>query len=175
MNFKPIEGFHIRRASNEDSHVIILLLKDVAQWMKDKGINQWQYLLAGGDDEEIIQAVSNNDTYLVLKDTQIIATFTLSSLQSEWDQHIFGKDELLNSLYLHRLAVIPKYMNQGIGRKVLNSIQDCFECDKEYIKLDCVASNSKLNDFYLSNGFEHIGNIDGHNKFQKKLDSNLCL
>ena len=169
INFKPIEDFHIKLASNEDSHEVILLLKDVAQWMKDKGINQWQYLLAGGDDEEIKQAVSNNDTYLVLKDTEIIATFTLSSLQSEWDQYIFGKDELLDSLYLHRLAVIPKYMNQGIGRKILNSIQDCLEWYEKYIKLDCVASNSKLNDFYINNGFEHIGIIDGHNKFRKKI------
>ena len=35
MNFRPIEGFHIRLASNEDSHVIILLLKDVADWLKN--------------------------------------------------------------------------------------------------------------------------------------------
>ncbi|TQR21389.1 GNAT family N-acetyltransferase [Psychrobacillus vulpis] len=142
------------------------MLKEVAQWMKDSGIKQWEFLLRGGDDEEIKQAVSNNVTYIIIKDKEIIATFTLSSKQSEWDNHIFGEDRLSNSLYLHRLAITPKFMKKGIGKSILHWILENINTDKELIKLDCVANNTKLNDFYKNNGFELIGIKDGHSKFQ---------
>lgn len=137
--------------------------------MKDKDINQWGYLLSGGDDEEIKDAISNGDTYLVLKEDVVIGTFTMSPQQSEWDIHIFGEDLLQNSLYLHRLAITPTNMGLGIARKILQDIPNFITNEKEYIKLDCVAKNSKLNNFYKNNGFEYIGITDGHSKYQKKL------
>ena len=41
--------------------------------------------------------------------------------------------------------------------------------DKELLKLDCVAANVKLNNFYKCNGFEFIGVTDGHSKYQKLI------
>ncbi|PEE44839.1 GNAT family N-acetyltransferase [Bacillus pseudomycoides] len=167
MYVNTLECYQIRTAHSDESTLIIHMLKEIAQWLKKKGINQWQYLLEGGDDEEIIQAIKNKNTYIVLKDNEMIATFTLSSIQSEWDRHIFGEEIISNSLYLHRLAVIPKYMKRGIGKNILIWIQEHMENDKEYLKLDCVTNNIKLNNFYKNNGFEYVGVTDGHSKFQK--------
>jgi GNAT superfamily N-acetyltransferase len=163
------EGLQIKIATNDDSSRIIDMLKQVALWMKDNEINQWRFLLEGGDDEEIEQAVSNQDTYIVLRDNEIIATFTLLSKQSEWDRQIWGDDFSSNSLYLHRLALIPLYMKKGIGRNILTWIQNNIISDKEYLKLDCVADNIILNNFYKNNDFELIGLTDGHSKFQKSI------
>ncbi|EKB44552.1 hypothetical protein B857_02654 [Solibacillus isronensis B3W22] len=65
-----VEGFEVKIAAIEDSSVIIKMLKQLAQWMKEHDINQWQYLLDGGDDEEIKQAIVNQETYIVLKDKE---------------------------------------------------------------------------------------------------------
>jgi len=169
MSSTTSNDINFKLASNDDTSTIITLLKEVAQWLKDKDIDQWGYLLSGGDDEEITDAISNGDTYLVLKEDEVTGTFTISSQQSEWDLHIFGEDLLQNSLYLHRLAVRPSSMGLGIARKILHSIPSFIINKKEYIKLDCVATNSKLNNFYKSNDFEYIGITDGHSKYQKKL------
>lgn len=166
MSSISLDACQIKIATNDECSQIINMLKEVAQWMKDKGIDQWQFLLQGGDDEEIKQAVANNDTYIILKNKEIIATFTLSSKQTDWDIHIFGDDTLSNSLYLHRLAVTPKYMKKGIGKNILNWIHENINSDKKFLKLDCVANNTKLNNFYKNNCFEHIGITDGHSKFQ---------
>lgn len=40
-----VEGFEVKIAAIEDSSVIIKMLKQLAQWMKEHDINQWQYLL----------------------------------------------------------------------------------------------------------------------------------
>jgi len=162
------EVFEIKIAAIEESSAIIKMLKQLAQWMKENDINQWRYLLDGGDDEEIKQAIVNQETYIVLEDKDIIATFSLSSKQSEWDRQLWGNDTTLSSLYLHRLAIIPAYMKKGIGKSILKWIQENMS-DKEVLKLDCVADNVKLNNFYKCNGFEFIGVTDGHSKYQKRM------
>ncbi|MBD8069819.1 GNAT family N-acetyltransferase [Bacillus sp. PS06] len=167
----PVEGFEIKMATIHDSMAIIKILKQIAQWMKDHDINQWRFLLAGGDDEEIEQAIINQETYIVLKDNDIVATFTLLSTQSEWDQHIWGKETSSTSLYIHRLAIIPPYMKKGLGKRLLNWIQD-HASDYEYLRLDCVSENRKLNTFYKDNDFELIGVTDGHSKYQKRIKKN---
>lgn len=60
-------------------------------------------------------------------------------------------------------------MGLGIARKILHFIPSFITNKKDYIKLDCVATNTKLNNFYKSNGFEYMGTTDGHSKYQKKL------
>ncbi|MEK5441046.1 GNAT family N-acetyltransferase [Fredinandcohnia sp. FSL W7-1320] len=168
MNSNFIEGFNIKIATNEDSNIIIKMLKQIALWMKDNEIHQWGFLLDGGDDEEIEQAISNQETYIVLKDNEIVATFTLLSKQSEWDRHIWGEDNSFKSLYLHRLAIIPTYMKKDMGKSILTWIQNNLS-DQEYLRLDCVADNLKLNNFYKNNKFELVGFTDGHSKYQLSI------
>lgn len=166
-----LEDTKITVASREDSDKIINMLKESARWMKENGINQWGYLLNGGDDEEILEGILNEETYMVQKSGELITTFTLSERQSEWDRHIFGEDKPRNSIYLQRLAVVPKYMGKGIGKEIINWIEENCSFDKEYLLLDCVASNERLNRFYIENGFEYLGETDRHSKYQKKLNS----
>ncbi|MBP1944358.1 GNAT family N-acetyltransferase [Cytobacillus luteolus] len=133
-----LDGFQIKVATTEDSGRIISMLKDLAMWMRENEIKQWGYLLEGGDDEEIEQSISSGETYLVLKDTELIGTFTVLEAPSEWDRHVWGEDASLEGLYLHRLALIPSFMSIGLGRSLLNWIQSN-RYDKEYIRLDCVS------------------------------------
>ena len=49
-----------------------------------------------------------------------------------------------------------KYKGNGIGEWILRWVEENVQCDKEYLKLDCVGHNRTLND------------TDGLSKFQKK-------
>lgn len=153
----------IRVATNDDSEQIQHLLKTLAQWMKDSKINQWSFLLEGEDDK-LKEWISKGLTYIVEKDETFIATFTLLPEAGEWDLHIWGDDLPVNSSYLHRLAISPTYMSQGIGKKVIEWLSTR---KIEIVRLDCVADNEKLNRFYHNNGFELIGITDNHCKYQK--------
>lgn len=166
-----LRSLYIKKASLDDLQMVTSLLKECAQWMKDGNIDQWRYLLQGGEDLDIKSAIKRNETYTVMKNEQLVATFTLSPQQTEWDVHIFGKDEVENCLYLHRLAVSPSCMNKGIGKEILNWIEMYAneKQDKDYIKLDCVANNRNLNQFYVDNGFQYLGESDRHSKYKKSL------
>ncbi|WP_243458076.1 GNAT family N-acetyltransferase [Sporosarcina sp. Te-1] len=154
----------IRRAT--DAMPIITLLKEVAAWLKANEIDQWRYLLEGGEDEEIRQSVLAGDTYAVYLDNAMVANFTLSSKQSEWDQYIWGIEDQTDVFYLHRLAVAPSMMRKGLGQEILQWILDNHD---QPIRLDCVSGHPKLANFYAENGFTLVGqSADGHYKFEKE-------
>ncbi|WP_242275666.1 GNAT family N-acetyltransferase [Bacillus cereus group sp. BfR-BA-01445] len=160
--------YTIRTATEEESDNIITLLKEVAQWLQHKEVDQWQYLLGGEATDEILEGIREKYTYVITKEDEIIGTVTVSPKQNEWDEHIFGKEEVSNSLYIHRFAVKRKYKGNGIGEWILRWIEENVKHDKEFLKLDCVGHNRILNDFYKRNGFEYVGSTEGLSKFQKK-------
>lgn len=131
-------------------------------------MDQWQYLLGEEATAEILERIREKYTYVVLKEDEIVGTITVSPKQNEWDEHIFGKKEVSNSLYIHRFSVKRKYKGNGIGECILQWIDGNVQHDKEFLKLDCAQHNRTLNDFYKKNGFEYVGSTDGLSKFQKK-------
>ncbi|MGE6311025.1 MULTISPECIES: GNAT family N-acetyltransferase [Bacillus cereus group] len=160
--------YTIRIATENESDSIIILLKEVAQWLQHKEVDQWQYLLGEEATAEILECIREKYTYVVMKEDEIVGTVTVSPKQNEWDEHIFGKEEVSNSLYIHRFAVKRKYKGNGIGEWILHWVEENVQSDKEYLKLDCVGHNQLLNDFYKRCGLEYIGSTDGLSKFQKR-------
>ncbi|WP_439873447.1 GNAT family N-acetyltransferase [Bacillus mycoides] len=168
MERKPVKEYTIRIATEEESNSIIILLKEVAQWLQHKEVDQWQYLLGEEATVEILEGIREKHTYVVTKEDEIVGTVTAYPKQNDWDEHIFGKEEVSNSLYIHRFAVKRKYKGSGIGEYILQWIDENMQSDKQYLKLDCVGHNRILKDFYKKNGFAYIGSKDGHSKFQKR-------
>ena len=109
MERTTIKEYIIRTATEEESDSIITLLKEVAQWLQHKEVDQWQYLLGGEATAEILEGIREKYTYVVTKEDEIIGTVTVSPKQNEWDEYIFGKEEVSNSIYIHRFAVNRKY------------------------------------------------------------------
>ena len=157
--------FVIKVATEEDRESIHQLLTTLARWMKDHQINQWSFLLEG-EDGELKEWIANGQTYIVEKEGQFIATFTLLTEAGEWDRHLWGEDLPINTAYLHRLAITPAYMNQGIGNRIIDWVQTL---DLDWLRLDCVADNPKLNQFYQGNGFQFMGITDDQCKYQKRI------
>ncbi|EJR64306.1 hypothetical protein IIO_01922 [Bacillus cereus VD115] len=168
MERNTVKEYTIRIAIEEESASIITLLREVAEWLQHKEVDQWQYLLGGEATAEILECIRDKYTYIVMKEDEIVGTITASPKQNEWDEHIFGKEEVSDSVYIHRFAVRRKYKGNGIGESILQWVEENVQCDKEYLKLDCVGHNRTLNDFYKKNGFEYVGSTDGLSKFQKK-------
>ncbi|WP_088051101.1 GNAT family N-acetyltransferase [Virgibacillus dakarensis] len=162
------DDFSVRLASEKDTANVLQLLKDAANWLKAKEIPQWGYLGSGGEDEEIKQDILAGTTYVV-EDVQanIVATFNLSPKQNDWDMEMWGKRDD-KGYYLHRLAVDRGCRNQQIGKRLLRWIDDYLLIDDGYLRLDCVAANSVLNDYYQRAGFTFVGYIGaGDDKFSR--------
>ena len=158
----------IRLARSDDTEQIRKLLKELAISLQSKGIDQWSYLLDGGEVAEIHRAILDKETFVLELDDKIIGTFTVLSQQSDWDCEIWG-DSSDSSIYVHRLAIGLDSKGNGLGLETLQWIADNFANRVKYLRLDCVAHNQKLNQFYQNCGFTLIGQTNGFNKYQKLL------
>ncbi|MGY0693635.1 GNAT family N-acetyltransferase [Virgibacillus sp. FSP13] len=162
------DEYTIRIAGVNDLNAVLELLYEAANWLKEKGVPQWGYLRSGGEDEEIRQDILAGTTYVVEdNDRNIVATFNLSPKQNDWDIEMWGKRSD-QAYYLHRLAVVRGRHHQQIGKRLLRWMDDNMLIDDGYIRLDCVAGNPVLNDYYQQAGFTFSGYTgEGEDKFSK--------
>ncbi|TFJ91455.1 GNAT family N-acetyltransferase [Lentibacillus salicampi] len=151
--------YMIRKAEADDAETVIGILRDAAEWLVNRGIHQWDFYLTEEAASEIREAIKAGTTYLVTDNTQPVATFNLSQLQNDLDVSIWGNRHD-DALYLHRLAVNINYRRQKIGKQLLEWIMENSPADCEVLRLDCVADNPGLNQFYIDAGFIFSGHAD---------------
>ena len=161
----------IRLATLKDFEGIVDILKELAGWLKESHINQWSYLLDGGEDEEIKQAIVRKETYVLQRNQEVIGTFTLSGQQSEWDQGLWGAQEDHYAFYLHRLAVRLDQKGSGRGAYMIAWAESHFASGERFkLRLDCVKENDKLNEFYRKQGFTFKGAVDDFCLYEKEIN-----
>ena len=78
MERNTVKEYTIRTATEEESDSIITLLKEVAEWLQHKEVDQWQYLLCGEATAEILEGIKEKYTYVVVKENEIVGTVTVS-------------------------------------------------------------------------------------------------
>ncbi|WP_404405705.1 GNAT family N-acetyltransferase [Jeotgalibacillus malaysiensis] len=172
QHFSMMKGGRVityQKATEAAYTEILTLLKHCAGKLKSDGIQQWDYLLSGGEDAEIKDDLLKGNTYAVYENDELMGTFTLRKGPDSWDEHIWRDRVDPDARYLHRLAVDPGVRKEGIGSACLSWIEEQFA--GEILMLDCVEQNEKLNHFYRSRGFESAGVYDGHHRYWKKLKS----
>lgn len=167
--YKLDNEFEIQMASVEDIDVIYNLIKDTAQWIENQDVNQWEYIAAGGGYDEIKETITKHETFKIVKNGELAGTFSLNYTQTDWDIKLWGQ---LNdgAVYLHKLAISRHQIGKGLGRKIIQWAQEYVKSKGiEIFRLDCIADNPKLVNFYTKCGLENLGTAHGFVKFQKNL------
>lgn len=109
-----LSGYDVKIAESKDATKVLALLKDVANWLKHKGLKQWESVLHGKDDADIIAAIEHRETYMVKKDDLLVATFTLYPYATSWDEWLW--QDAKQAVYLHKLAIIPAEAGKGLEK-----------------------------------------------------------
>ncbi len=143
------------------------IIQAVSIWLGQKNINQWQSFVNGEANEVIIQAVEQGETWLVFDGVESIATFNMATRQNDWDVNLWG-NKTDRAYYLHRVAIKPAYMKAGIGEHILSYVEQTATSENiPAVRLDCVQSSQKLNDYYQSNGYNVVSIKDSFNLYEK--------
>lgn len=150
-------NYKIRKAKVADAAAVLQIWRDTAFWLKSKGVSQWEYLLRGEGSDEVEQSIIAGITYIVENsEGNAAAVFNFSSKQNDWDIGLWGaRDD--SAYYLHKLIVAKDHHQQQLGRQVLNWIDKNIQMEHGYVRLDCYADNTVLNDFYQRAGYKHVG------------------
>lgn len=164
--------FLVSKAEERHYEDLMELFLETASWLQSKGLSQWRHFLEGYGRDDVMQGIENDTTYIITKDDVLAGTVTISTSPDHWDKHIWKQSTLSDSVFVHRLAVKRTFSGHGLGGGVLRWMERelTFPSDKRYLRLDCVANNNKLNEFYVQNGYAYVGSSeDGHSKYQKDI------
>jgi ribosomal protein S18 acetylase RimI-like enzyme len=158
----------IRRAQLDEASVVLSLWQTSARWLNSKGIYQWRPEYFNLD--KVIKFMKNgSDVYLAELNNEFVGTYILT-----WSDPIIWKElDNLDSGYIHKFAVNRDYQGLGIGSLLLKSAEEQIKFKgKTLIRLDCMADNLRLNQYYKDHGFNLIRRINGEgwsaNLYEKK-------
>lgn len=155
----------VYRATEADSRIILDLWKGSARWIQSKGINQWNpdHLSMN----QVYECFNNGfEFYLARLNEEVVGTLYICwsdpVLWEELDNHESG--------YIHRFAVSRNHTGHGIGKQLIHWAERYIRGKgKIHIRLDCMAENTRLNQYYLDLGYKHVRFLNWSNGWKINL------
>ncbi len=113
--------------------------------------------------EDAEQGIRENTLFVALRDGHIVGTVILRHCPengyelADWHNSLDYK----NIFVLYTFAVHPYYLNQGIGKKILEFVIDhAAQMKMKAIRLDVYEKNIPAIRLYESMGFQYIATVD---------------
>jgi len=153
----------IRKATLSDLPYILNIIKNCTNHMINNKIFQWN---ENYPSKEILKNdIKSNNLYLIEKNKKTIGCVMKSEKQSKVYKKVKWITENKKNLYVHRLAVDPKYQGKGYGIKLMDFIErNAFKKNFISIRLDTFSKNKRNVKFYKKRGYIKIEDIYFHNQ-----------
>jgi ribosomal protein S18 acetylase RimI-like enzyme len=141
----------IERATLAETDLLIEIHEDAARWLWSRGIHQWEPGTFPRD--RLMACIERGEVYVVRLDGEPVGM----AIVQEADEYIWGTRPD-DALYLHGLRVLRAYAGRGIGRSILRWAEEQVAAQgRMYMRLDCMADNTKLRAYYEDAGFRCVG------------------
>ncbi len=141
-----------RKANSDELPKVLNLYQTTAQWFLSQNINQWTQWLVPTDDLVfwLKEGIKNEEFWFA--EDENIETKGMFRLLYE-DEDYWGKQDI-EAGYVHSLITLREFSGEKIGEKMLQFVENELIRKNIFLfRLDCVASNEKLCNYYISKGF----------------------
>jgi ribosomal protein S18 acetylase RimI-like enzyme len=141
----------IGAATDDDLPAMKEILEEARGWLAENGIVQWTTPFG---DEWLLSGIAGGE-FCVAR----LAEAPVAVVRLLWADALFwGGRERGDAAYLHTLAVRRAYAGQGFGKQVVDwAAAEARARGRRHLRLDCVAENRRLGDFYRELGFAACG------------------
>jgi RimJ/RimL family protein N-acetyltransferase len=164
-----------RKAIETDINNIMKIINQAQAYFKEQGISQWQNNYP--NTETISNDVANNYSYVLLKDSKIVATVAVCFDGEKTYDSIYEGEWICNHGFavIHRIAVDNTYKGLGLSSQIIKNIEKlCFDKRVNSIKVDTHKENISMKKLLKKNKFQYCGVIyleDGSKRvaFEKTL------
>lgn len=104
--------------------------------------------------------IKNNALFVARINSEIVGCIMLSSYKDDVYKNVKWISEDNNNLYIHRLAVHPRFQKKGIARKMMD-YAEAFAKSKNHksIRLDTFSKNHRNNKFYKLRGYIKLDDV----------------
>ncbi len=148
----------IRRAKIHEIPKIMALTRDCAAHLKEQGIFQWN------EKYPSIKAFENdidrNELYKLEMEGDIVGVIAITTEMDKEYEPVKWLTKNGNSIYVHRLAVHPKYQGQGHAQSLMSYAEDqARKGDYISIRLDTFSQNPRNQKFYEQRGYRKLEDV----------------
>jgi len=142
----------IEKASYSDIEACHLITKSCANEMVKNGIFQWND--AYPSKEILLKDIELQQLWKLMEKNTFIGIIVLTKIEDIEYKSVKWLTENRNNLYVHRLAVHPKYQGKGYAQKLM-SFAENYASDNSYnsIRLDTFSQNNRNQKFYQKCGY----------------------
>lgn len=148
--------FNFIPATEQELPTILSLLKETAEAIQKKGLQQWKVWLSPAlEQKEWILTGLQNQEFFFVEDTagRSVGLFRLSA-----NDELYWGRQTANAAYLHSLLVKKEFAGQNTGSKIIAQIEkDLLSKQIPLLRLDCHSGNLWLCNYYESLGFVQTG------------------
>ena len=148
----------IRLAKKEEILQLLAITRDCAENMISQNIFQWNehYPSKTAFENDLLR----KELYVLTSDEKIIGCIVLTPIIDEEYVPVDWLTPNKNNLYIHRLAIHPKFQGKGFAQKLMDFAED-FAIKNNYssIRLDTFSKNLRNQKFYELRGYKKLGDI----------------
>ena len=156
----------------QDLNLVLELFKTAAEKIAKKNVDHWQYWK--NPPEEKIRWVKNgieNDEFYFIND---LNNYNIGMVRILSEDELYWGKQNIKAKYVHSLVIKEEFNGKGIGKIVLDEVEkNAKENGCVYLRLDAVAKNTKLCEYYENLGFIKVGIKEMpqsiNNLYQKKI------
>jgi ribosomal protein S18 acetylase RimI-like enzyme len=148
FNAEKTRDVTLTPATSADLPRVLAILEDAAAWLQSRGIDQWRPGQFHAD--ALLTSIEHQELYLAQVEGRDAATIIL-----QWSDPKFWPPENHDTAgYIHKLAVHRSFAGQGLGQRLIDwASTRATERGKQFLRLDCMATNPSLCRFYENLGF----------------------
>ncbi len=152
----------------EEIDLLIEILAETAFWLQARGIAQWQWQWPPppGLRDKMADKIEQGDVYLARAASN---QYAIGALRFEWQDVELWHDANGEAGYVHSLAVRPHLHGHKLGETLIEWAKTHVRSrNRNCLRLDCVASNVALRNYYAKLGFRYCGEAT-HKSFTAAL------
>jgi ribosomal protein S18 acetylase RimI-like enzyme len=152
-----VTELRIVSAQDKDFGLYIDLLEEVAAWLEVREVKQWRSGNFRLSSNYYAASIKQREVQLAFVGDELVGTLRLLLREPiVWPDMV--EDD---AVYVHNLALRRAWAHRRLGRRMLEWAGDrAASLGRRYIRLDCVADNRFLREYYREADFEDRGEIE---------------
>ena len=142
----------LTRATEVDAATLVALYDEASAWLMARGLRQWP---PGWWTQAVVvrELRAGHEMYLARRDGQALGKLTLL-----WDDPEMWGEQPPDAGYVHGLCIVRAAAGLGLGAALLDGAgQRVRARGRRWLRLDCMAANSRLRAYYERLGFVYRG------------------
>lgn len=148
----------IKKASESDLAQLLSIVKTCGQNLIVQGIFQWNEKYPSK--EVLLEDIALQQIWKLEDGNSIVGLIVLTEIEDQEYQHVKWLTKNQNNIYIHRLAIDPKFQGKGYAQKLMDFAEKyAKENNYNSIRLDTFSQNKRNQMFYEQRNYIKLESI----------------